>query len=387
MKITFFSNFLNHHQLPLCKEMTAIFGNDFKFVATTPISSERLKLGYEDMNKKYDFVITAYDGADNYKKALTLGIESDVVIIGSAPQLFIKERLKSHKLTFLYSERIFKSNLRTKHILQCLLMFKNHTIYQNKNLYMLCASAYTAHDYACSLAYLNKTYKWGYFPETKIYTNINDVISSKEKSSIIWVGRLIDFKHPELAIRLAKRLKDDGYTFDMKLIGTGLLEKRLKEMIKNLDLTDCVHMLGAMKPEEVRTHMEHAQIFLFTSDRGEGWGAVLNESMNSACAVVASHAIGSVPFLIKHKENGLIFKNGSENSLYENTKQLLDNPDLCKFYGKNAYETVSALWNAKTAAKRISDLANSILSGEKNPDIYENGPCSKAKILKDSWLK
>jgi glycosyltransferase involved in cell wall biosynthesis len=61
-----------------------------------------------------------------------------------------------------------------------------------------------------------------------------------------------------------------------------------------------------MAPEAVRDHMEAADIFLFTSDFNEGWGAVLNESMNSACAVVASHAIGSVPFLLKDGENGFI---------------------------------------------------------------------------------
>lgn len=387
MKITFFSNFLNHHQLPFCKEMVSACGNDFKFVATCPISSERLKLGYEDMNKKYDFVITTYDSNDNYKKALALGFESDVVIIGSAPKIFIKERLKSRKLTFRYSERIFKSNLRIKHILQLLLLFKNHTLHQNKNLYMLCASAYTSHDYGCALAYLNKTYKWGYFPEIKKYENIETVTAKKQPASILWVARLIGLKHPELPIQLAKRLKDDGYVFDMKLIGTGPLENRLKEMIDNLDLTDCVHLLGAMEPEKVREHMECAQIFLFTSDRNEGWGAVLNESMNSGCAVIASHIIGSVPFLITDGKNGLIYKNGNTKDLYNKTKQLLDNPSLCQTYGVNAYKTLTELWCPKVAAERIVNLSNSILSDKKNPDIYESGPCSKAEILKDNWWK
>jgi hypothetical protein len=36
-----------------------------------------------------------------------------------------------------------------------------------------------------------------------------------------------------------------------------------------------------MPPEEVRVHMEQSNIYLFTSDFGEGWGAVLNEAMNS----------------------------------------------------------------------------------------------------------
>ena len=48
-------------------------------------------------------------------------------------------------------------------------------------------------------------------------------------------------------------------------------------------------------------YMESSHIFLlFTSDRNEG--AALNESMNSGCAVVASDAIGSVPYLMRYYE-------------------------------------------------------------------------------------
>ena len=83
-------------------------------------------------------------------------------------------------------------------------------------------------------------------------------------------------------------------------------------------------MLGAMPPEEVRRHMEKADIYLFTSDFNEGWGAVLNESMNSGCAVVASHAIGSVPFLIKNGENGLIYENGNQLDLEKQVLRLLE---------------------------------------------------------------
>lgn len=63
-----------------------------------------------------------------------------------------------------------------------------------------------------------------------------------------------------------------------------------------MNLNDYVTFTGPVQSDKVRGFMERAGIFLFTSDRQEGWGAVLNESMNSGCAVVASHAIGSVPF-------------------------------------------------------------------------------------------
>ena len=53
--------------------------------------------------------------------------------------------------------------------------------------------------------------------------------------------------------------------------------------------------------------MERADIYLATSDRQEGWGAVINEAMNSGCAVVADHMMGAVPYLISHEENGMIY--------------------------------------------------------------------------------
>lgn len=89
---------------------------------------------------------------------------------------------------------------------------------------------------------------------------------------ILWVGRLLEWKHPDDALQVAKRLKVAGYVFTMNIIGTGALEQKLKDMIEQYQLNDCVHMLGPMPPESVREYMESSQIFLFTSDRNEGWG-------------------------------------------------------------------------------------------------------------------
>ena len=46
MKVTFFSNFLNHHQLPFCLAMCKLTDNNFTFVATEKIPQERLDMGY-----------------------------------------------------------------------------------------------------------------------------------------------------------------------------------------------------------------------------------------------------------------------------------------------------------------------------------------------------
>lgn len=46
MTITFYSNFLNHHQLYFCQELIEIIGEgNFHFVATMPIASEQTNYG------------------------------------------------------------------------------------------------------------------------------------------------------------------------------------------------------------------------------------------------------------------------------------------------------------------------------------------------------
>ena len=128
--------------------------------------------------------------------------------------------------------------------------------------------------------------------------------------------------------------------------------------------------------------MEQSEIYLFTSDRQEGWGAVLNESMNSACAVVANSAIGSVPFLIDDGRNGYVYKDGDIDALYEKTKKLLDNVDERKRLARNAYLTMANEWDAENAAKKFLVLCERMLAGEYKPFPFEAGVCSKAEILK-----
>lgn len=381
--IVFLSNYYNHHQSSVARKLNELC-DDYVFVETGKISAERMKLGWNNEEKpEYVWIYNVYKNECDEKIR-----NADVVICGSAPDELIEKRLKSGKLTFKYSERFYKTGFPLKKYLRnAAAAWLHHGRFQKYPIYMLCASAYTSADCAKFGNYKNRCYKWGYFPEAKRYENIERIINSKKKNSILWVGRFIDWKHPDTAVRIAKRLKENGYAFEMNIIGTGTMEQKLKNMISDYNLENEVHMLGSMKPEKIREYMEQSQIYLFTSDRNEGWGAVLNESMNSGCAIVASHAIGSVPFLLKNSENGLIYKDGDEEDLYKKVKLLLDKPDLCRQYAANAYSTIINEWNAETAAKRFIELTGSILSGNKRQDLFNDGPCSKAEILKENWFR
>lgn len=384
MNIVFVSNYYNHHQSALSDALNKETKGQFVFIQTMPMESERINMGWSTDLQEY--VINSYTDKKSYDKCMQLINNADVVITGSAPEKMIRTRIRENKLTFRYSERIYKNR---RKLLQLPLRFiKYH--WNNAfstNTYMLCASAYAAGDYAKTGSFINKTYKWGYFPEVKRYDDIDQLLASKKRASILWVGRLIEWKHPDAAIEIARQLKEEGFSFCLNIIGNGILEDKLKKMIKDYNLCDCVHMLGAMKPEKVREYMERSEIFLFTSDRNEGWGAVLNEAMNSACAVVASHAIGSVPFLIENGKNGYIYKSEDLDSLYTTVKWMLEHHDERKTISENAYDTLVNEWNAENASKKFLYLAKKILNGVENPDVYKNGVCSKAEISKNDWYK
>lgn len=376
--ITFFSNFINEHQIPFCDAMHKKTNGNFRFIATEPIAEERLKMGFKDRSDDFCYVVKSYESDDSYKKSLDLGTNSDVVIIGSAPDVFIEERLKQNKLTFRYFERFFKEGkIRILDPRVFLSHYKQDFRYRNNNLHMLCASAYTAPDCRFIFSYPNKTYKWGYFPETDSlpYYKLREIKSKNKKIKILWASRFIKLKHPEDVINLAIRLKKENVSFELEMLGIGELRKEYENIVNNAGLNNAITFTGPFSPEKVREHMQSADIFLFTSDRNEGWGAVLNESMSAGCAVVASKEIGSVPYLIKHGENGLIYNRKDINSLYENVRKLIYDDALRADIQKNAVDTIKTVWNAETAADRLLTLIDSINNGAEPP--FTSGPCSK----------
>lgn len=384
MKLVFVSNYFNHHQQPLSEALSHREGVDYHFIATMPMPAQRKAFGYH-MEQLPDYVCPSYESEKHLGRALALLDEADVVIAGSAPEWMVRRCIRKNKLVLRYAERPVKKREPWKYFLRLLRWNWRNPFW--KPIYLLCASAYTAGDYAKFGMFRNRAYKWGYFPETKRYENVDEMIAEKNVTDILWCGRFLDLKHPEDAIGAAKRLKDAGYSFRLRFIGSGGEENRLRSMVTEYGLEDCVEFLGAMRPEQVREYMEKSGIYLFTSDKQEGWGAVLNESMNSGCAVIASHAVGSVPFLVKDRENGLVYRSGDVDMLYEKIRHLLDHPQEQKRLGKAACETIVTEWNAEVAAERVVRLARRILDGEKHPDLYESGSCSRAEILNESWYE
>ena len=147
------------------------------------------------------------------------------------------------------------------------------------------------------------------------------------------------------------------------MYGSGEEELSTRQLAENLHMDDCVIFHGNVSNSEVLAAMRASDIFLFTSDRHEGWGAVANESMSQGCALVASDAIGSTPYLVKDRETGCIFQSGNLQSLFSCVKWLLDNPEKMRTIQKNALKHMQDVWSPANAAKSLLRLINNLQNG------------------------
>jgi glycosyltransferase involved in cell wall biosynthesis len=384
MTLTFVSNFLNHHQTPVADELFEKIGDSYRFISTEPTPESFLKSGYPNC-ETLPYNVLAYKSEIDYNNALQLILESDIVIIGAHNETilkFTKARLLTGKPLIKYSERWHKEwksyFFLPYHILNGN-VWRDHTGLRNKSVYLLCAGGFVANDCNLIAAYPKKRFKWGYFSsvaELDIEKLLND--KRNKKIRILWVSRFIDWKHPELVVQLAYYLKQKGFEFQIDMIGTGILIEKTHKLIKKLNVTDCVSIVGSLPNDMVIEEMRRSHIFLFTSDRREGWGVVLNEAMSNACTVVASDRIGAVPFLLGESKSGMIFKSGNIDSLCNKVEQLLMSNHLRQDMARNAYISMLEVWSPRNAAIRLIELCQAILFDDLDSLKIEEGPCSKA---------
>lgn len=376
MRVAFLSNFLNHHQEPFCKEMIRILGVDnFRFIALERQADEQNKLGYLDKNNA-EFCIRYYESESDRLQSVKWINEADVVLVGGVSYRYVFKRWLRGKTVIKYGERIEKKGKEHRTVKETISMFLFHTINVRRTDYFLAASAYAAGDYWRHHAHRNRVLKWGYFPECYDYA-IDELLSQKNKNEIIWCGRLIDWKHPETIIEVAKRLKQSCIPYFFTVVGEGPLKEKLRHAIEEEQLN--VQLVGAVSSDKVRSYMTHAGIMLASSDYNEGWGAVINEGMNSGCAMVASIAMGAVPFLIQDGINGRTYDFHNTEECYELIKELLQNKDKQEALGKCAYLSITQMWNARIAAQRLVDFLRGLEQGK--VVLSEDGPCSKAELI------
>ncbi len=377
MTFVFVSNYINHHQIPLCEALYQELGSDYTFIQTMPMEQERVAMGWGVDVRSLPYVKCLYEAEYDCLKKIA---ESDVVMFGwTGREDLADSRLRSGKVTLRVSERIYREGQwKAVSPRGLVAKYREHIRYRAQNVCMLCAGAYAASDFHLIGAYPDKMFRWGYFTALRTYGE-EQFVNMKpcdETLHIVWAGRFIPLKHPEYMVRLANTLHDRGHRFFIHMLGDGQMEPQIRQDVENNGLTEHFQFYGYTAPEKVRDVMEKCHIHIFTSNYLEGWGAVVNEGMNSGCVEVVNAQVGAAPYLIQHGDNGLVYPDDRYDKMEELVIDLFDHWEERKGMGRKAYETIRDMWNAEHAAKELLRFANRLLQGEIVP--AQEGPLSAA---------
>lgn len=385
MRLVFVSNYINHHQIPLSQELRRLCqaeGGSYTFMQTQPMEQERVDMGWGEMLRELDFVRNYWEDKEGCQRMID---EADAVIFGGCEEEgYIENRLRQGIPVWRYSEPLYRNGryrfvsprgLRKK--------YHDHTRYRKRRVYLLCAGAYVAGDFRLVGAYGGKRFRFGYFPAFR-RQDVRTLMEGKDQASsgqlrLLWAARMIELKHPETALRAAAELKSRDIDFRLDMVGGGELLEEVKRQAAVLGLERKVFFHGYCNPEETREYMEKAHIFLATSDRREGWGAVINESMNSGCALIAGKGMGAAPYLVRHGVNGYLYDHKKSEEAVKLAVQLAENTKLRRQLGEAAYRTTQELWNPQIAAQRLYACIAAELAGEELPQ-YEEGPMSRDQV-------
>jgi glycosyltransferase involved in cell wall biosynthesis len=373
MRLAIFTNIPSIHQIPLARALASKLQEDFALICWQPVEEERERLGWKDEFAE-EWLIRGWISEQENKKAYQLLRSAQIVVWGYAPHEEIATRIRYGRLTFCYTERIFKRG-RWRYFDPR--VFKN--LYKKFNLndsqfhHLLAVGPYCADDFRWIRAFRGRMWRWGYFPEVPktILRHHNDT------PVIFWAGRMLDWKRVDLLVRAAAWARKQGAHFLLRLMGYGPEEQRLRPLVAQLRLINVTEFIEPRSPEQVGRAMEQADIFVLPSNQQEGWGAVVNEAMGRGCCVIGSKYAGSVPWLIQDGINGHIFEGNKVQELGRLLLYCIQNPEHTRKMGLSARATMLNLWSPEVAAERFLRLIESIESAKPSP-FDDCGPCSPA---------
>jgi glycosyltransferase involved in cell wall biosynthesis len=174
----------------------------------------------------------------------------------------------------------------------------------------------------------------------KVISNVVDIdiYKYRERSKIspklFWMRSFHPVYNPEMAIKVLQRLRQRGHQATLTMAGKDKgLEKSLKQKVNELGLSENIRFAGFLNPSEKIKEFTKADIYLNTN-RIDNMPVSVVEARALGLPVISTN-VGGLPYLIDHKENGLIVPDEDFESMVKCIELLLDDPKLTQKISKN----------------------------------------------------
>lgn len=185
----------------------------------------------------------------------------------------------------------------------------------------------------------------------EIITLANSQTITKRKFTLCTVGRLTQAKGYDRLLRVTKRLVDEGYDFDVWILGDGELKCELTSLSKELGVETFVQFLGFIRPPYPL--IKAADAFISTST-AEGFSLVIGEALCLGKVVISTKTAGAIELLQNGKYGILV--DHDDYSIYNAIKTIIKNPNLLNEYEEKSLARGSEISNKNEFIQKFYSL-------------------------------
>ena len=175
---------------------------------------------------------------------------------------------------------------------------------------------------------------------------------------LLSVCNLAPIKRPADSIMALYFLSKHNANVKLVFDGSGPRENLIK-LAEKLGLKEKVLFLHSKSDEELTKVYAACDAFVFPPQIT--WGLAVIEAMAASKPVVVSKACGASE-IIEDNVNGMIFEHAKPEQIAEKVELLINDPQLRRSIGKNAFEYVNANLSWKNYAKSMENIFQQTIS-------------------------
>ena len=182
--------------------------------------------------------------------------------------------------------------------------------------------------------------------KTDCFVPHNDI----QHPTFVSVGTVFPQKGFDRLLKVHKKLLDEGYQHQIKIIGDGYDFENIKNLKTELGLDKTAEMFGFT--ENPYPFFKTADFYILSS-RYEGFPTVLFEAITLKKNIIATDVSG-VREMLENGKLGLIVEN-SEKGIYEGMKKALTNPEYFEKYQENLKD-YQMPFNLENSVNKIMEI-------------------------------
>ena len=180
-----------------------------------------------------------------------------------------------------------------------------------------------------------------------------------EPFRILSVGRLVEIKGHDYAIRAVARLRERHRHLRYTIVGEGPLRKKLETLVKDLNAEEFVTLHGAADSAEVRRLMDESHLFVLASvsveGDQEGQGLVLQEAQASGLPVIATNH-GALPEGLLVGQSGFLVPERNVDALVGRLSEFIAHPEAWPQMGRAGRKFVGERYDISKLNQPLSQI-------------------------------